>query len=231
MRETIGKGGKVIIPAFAIGRVEEIVYWLKRLEEARQIPVVPVFLDSPMAIEALDRYARFSHELDPEMHVRRGEISAFMTRRFQMLGSPRDSADAAASTLPSIVISASGMATGGRVLNHLKIGLPNPRNTILFSGFQAEGTRGRRLVDGEREIKIHGTMVPVAARVEQLESMSAHADVNELMRWLGQFKRPPSMTCVTHGEPATLDAFRQRIETTLGWPVRVPAYLDQIELP
>ena len=165
------------------------------------------------------------------MHVRRGEISAFMTRRFQMLGSPRDSADAAASTLPSIVISSSGMATGGRVLHHLKIGLPDPRNTVLFVGYQAAGTRGRRLVDGEREVQDsrhdgarggarRATRVDVGARRRQRDDALARA-----------FTRPPAMTYLVHGEPATLDAFRQRIETTLGWPVRVPAYLDQIELP
>jgi len=230
VRETIGRRGKVIIPAFAIGRVEELIYWLRRLEDAGRIPVVPVYLDSPMALEALEDYTRHTQTLDPEMRTRRGEVSAFMTRRFRRIATAQESIEAAASSLPSIVISASGMATGGRVLNHLKQGLPNPRYTVLFSGYQAEGTRGRRLVDGEKAVKIHGQMVPVAARVAQLESLSAHADANELMRWLGGFKRPPATTCLVHGELPSMEAFRDRIVTTLGWDVHIPDYLEHLEL-
>ena len=230
VRETVARGGKLIIPAFAIGRVEEVIYWLKTLEDAGRIPVVPVFVDSPMAIEALHYYSRRDAELDPDMRTPRGELSAFVTRRFQLVSSPQQSDELAASRLPSIVISSSGMATGGRVLNHLKAALPNPDNTILFTGFQAEGTRGRRLVDGEREVKIHGRMVPVAARIEKLESMSAHADAIELVRWLGCFKRPPAETCLVHGEPESMDAFKLRVEERFGWRVRIPEYLEAIEL-
>ena len=230
VRDTVEKRGKVIIPAFAIGRVEELIYWLKKLEEAGRIPLVPVYLDSPMALEALEDYARHSQDLDPEMRTRRGEISAFLTRRFRRIATRQESIDVASSNLPSIVISSSGMATGGRVLNHLKVGLPNPRNTVLFSGFQAEGTRGRRLVDGEKVIKMHGQMIPVAARIAQLESLSAHADANELMRWLGEFQRPPATTCLVHGEPESMEAFRARIVETLHWDVHIPEYLEQLEL-
>jgi len=123
------------------------------------------------------------------------------------------------------------MATGGRVLQHLKTALPNPRNTILFTGYQAEGTRGRRLVDGEREVKIHGEMVPVAATIAQLHSMSAHADADELMRWLRGFARPPKLTCVVHGESRTADTFAERVRRELGWTVAVPGYLQALELP
>ena len=230
VRETIGRGGKLIIPAFAIGRVEEVIYWLKKLEDAGRIPVVPVLLDSPMAIEALHYYSRRDGELDPDMRTPRGEVSAFVTRRFQLVSSPQQSDEVASSRLPSIVISSSGMATGGRVLNHLKAALPNPANTILFSGFQAAGTRGRKLVDGEREVKIHGRMVPVAARIEKLESMSAHADAVELVRWLGHFRRPPGQTCLVHGEPESMEAFKLRVEERFGWRVRIPDYLEEIEV-
>jgi metallo-beta-lactamase family protein len=229
--ETIARGGKVIIPAFAIGRVEELIYWIKTLEDAGRIPVVPVYLDSPMALEALKQYAERSNELDPDVRPAHGQVSAFMTRRFQLVTTPRQSADLAGSRIPAIVISSSGMATGGRVLGHLKAALPNPRNTVLFSGFQAAGTRGRRLVDGEREVKIRGEMVQVNAQVAQLHSMSAHADAGELMRWLGGFSRPPRLTCVVHGEPETAETFAGRIRHELHWEVVVPDYLQAIELP
>jgi metallo-beta-lactamase family protein len=228
---TIARGGKVIIPAFAIGRVEEVIYWLKKLEDAGRVPVVPVFLDSPMALEALKQYTERAGELDPDITPARGQVSAFMTRRFQVVSTPRQSAELAGSRIPAIVVSSSGMATGGRVLGHLKAGLPNPRNTVLFSGFQAAGTRGRKLLDGDREVKIHGEMVQVNAEIAQLHSMSAHADSGELMRWLNGFSRPPRLTCVVHGEPATSDVFADRIRRELQWSVVVPEYLQAVELP
>ncbi len=228
---TIGRGGKVVIPAFAIGRVEEVIYWLKKLEEAGRIPVVPVFLDSPMALEALKHYAERAGELDPDMRPARGQVSAFMTKRFQAVTTPRQSAELVGSRIPAIVISSSGMATGGRVLSHMKAALPNAKNTVLFSGYQAEGTRGRKLLEGEREIKIHGELVPVNAEIAQLHTMSAHADADELMRWLGGFSRPPRLTCVVHGEPPAADALAGRIRGELKWPVVVPEYLQAVELP
>lgn len=230
VRETVGRGGKLIVPAFAVGRVEEVIYWLKKLEDAGRIPVVPVYLDSPMAIEALQHYSRRSAELDQDMRTGRGEVSAFMTARFQTVTSPQQSADLVASQTPCIVLSSSGMATGGRVLNHLKAALPNPRNTVLFSGYQAAGTRGRSLVEGAAEVKIHGQIVPVAARIEKLDSMSAHADAAELMRWLGGFTRAPGLTCLVHGEPESMDAFGHAIEQRLGWKVEMPEYLETLEL-
>jgi metallo-beta-lactamase family protein len=229
--ETIARGGKVIIPAFAIGRVEEVIYWLKKLEDAGRIPAVPVFLDSPMALEALKQYTERANELDPDIAPGRGQVSAFMTKRFQAVSTPRQSSELADSRSPAIIISSSGMATGGRVLGHLKAALPNPRNTVLFSGFQAAGTRGRRLIEGEREVKIHGEMVQVNAQIAQLQSMSAHADAGELMRWLRGFSRPPRLTCVVHGEPSAADTFAERIRKELHWPVVVPDYLQAIELP
>jgi len=181
-----------------------------------------------MAVEALQYYTRRSTELDSEMRTGRGEVSAFMTTRFQTVTSTEQSDDLVASNTPSIILSSSGMATGGRVLNHLKTALPNPKNTVLFSGFQAAGTRGRSLVEGATEVKIHGRLVPVLARIEQIESMSAHADSEELLRWLRGFQRAPEMTCLVHGEPESMDAFKQTIEHQLGWRVRAPEYLDAI---
>jgi metallo-beta-lactamase family protein len=228
--ETIAGGGKVIIPAFAVGRVEEVIYWLKHLEASKRIPVTSVYLDSPMAVEALKHYMGHSQDLDPEMQTGRGQVSAFSTRRFTAVSSPVQSRQIQASTAPSIVVSSSGMATGGRVLHYLKAALPNPKNTVLFVGYQAAGTRGRTLLEGAKTVKIHGEFVQVGARIERIDSMSAHADQDEIMTWLKGFTRPPSMTHIVHGEPSAQDALRARIEKELGWPTHVPDYKEQVAI-
>jgi metallo-beta-lactamase family protein len=174
--ETADRRGKLIIPAFAIGRVEEVLYWLKRLEDERRIPVLPVYVDSPMAVQALEHYRRHAAELDPDVRPARGEVSAFCTARFEPVESSRVSQQVVDRPGPAIVISASGMATGGRVLHHLAAGLPDPRNTVLFVGFQAAGTRGRQLIEGAPQVKMFGRFIPVQARIEKLNAMSAHAD-------------------------------------------------------
>ena len=230
VNETAGRGGKVIIPSFAIGRVEEVLYWLKRLEEEKRIPVLPVFVDSPMAIAALQFYAARAGELDPEMNSGQRRVTAFATTRLVTVSSPQQSADLIASRQPSIVISSSGMATGGRVLHHLAVALPNPKHTVLFVGFQAAGTRGRLLVDGAKQVKLLGRDVPVAARVEQIDSMSAHADAGEILRWLSGFTRAPRMTFLVHGEPIALSALASRIGTERQWPVHIAAHGESVEL-
>jgi metallo-beta-lactamase family protein len=232
VRDTIARGGKVVIPAFAIGRVEEILYWLKRLEEQERIPVVPVFLDSPMAIGAMDYYARRISELDDDMHEEGKPLASFATRRFQTAASALQSAEIVQSKTPAVIVSSSGMATGGRVLHHLKRVLPDSRNTVLFVGYQAPGTRGRSLVDGAGEVKIHGQLVPVAARVERIDAMSAHADQAEILRWLRGFARPPQTTYIVHGEEPAMDALRAAIGHELGaeWNTHAPAYLEQVQL-
>jgi metallo-beta-lactamase family protein len=227
---TAERGGKLIVPAFAIGRVEEVLYWIDRLEEERRIPVLPVYVDSPMAADALKFYSDRLEELDEEMRRDGGRVCAFCTKRFQTVISPKHSREVVESRSPAIVISASGMATGGRVLHHLRHGLPNPKNTVLFVGFQGEGTRGRRLVEGMSEVKIHGEFVPVRARVRKLDSMSAHADQSEILRWLGGFERPPDVTCLVHGEPAPMDALKGVIQQKLGWNVVTPEYLQSVPI-
>jgi metallo-beta-lactamase family protein len=227
---TIGGGGKVIIPAFAIGRVEEVIYWLKTLEDARRIPTVPVYVDSPMAVDALRHYANHSRDLDPDVREGRGQMGAFTTRRFTAVASPQQSKEVQATTAPCIVVSASGMATGGRVLHHLKAALPRRRNTVLFVGYQAAGTRGRQLLEGAETVKIHGQVVPVAARIERIDSMSAHADAGEIMQWLRGFTRPPAVTYLVHGEPPAQAALKDRIERELGWRVHVPEYLERVQV-
>jgi metallo-beta-lactamase family protein len=229
IKDTVARGGKLIIPSFAIGRVEEVLYWIKKLEDEGTIPKLPVFLDSPMALEALRYYANRANELDED--VRSGaEMRRFFTARFQAVSSAQQSSELVKSKIPSIVVSSSGMATGGRVLYHLRAALPDTRSTVLFVGYQAAGTRGRQLVDGVREVKIHGQFVPVNARVERIDSMSAHADSQETLRWLGGFKTPPRMTFLVHGEPVPMDALKTTIESQLKWKVHTPAHLEQVEL-
>jgi len=240
IRETADRGGKVVIPAFALGRVEELLYWIDRLEERRQIPVLPVYVDSPMAATVLTEYRKRKDELDPEIAamaapgtghvVAERRMCAFCTSKLTVVSTIAESRAVQESNTPSIVISASGMATGGRVLHHLARALPNPRNTVLFAGYQAAGTRGRQLKDGAKFTKIHGVEVQVAARIEAIDSMSAHADANEIMRWLGHFQTPPTTTFLVHGEVEPMDALRARIEKELGWRVRTPGHLERVEI-
>ena len=228
VRDTANRAGKLIIPAFAIGRVEELLYWLRRLERERRIPTLPVYLDSPMATEALKFYIAGIAELDPDMKPQHREISAFATSRFQTIASVQQSKALTASRQSAIVISSSGMATGGRVLHHMAAALPDPRHTVLFVGYQAVGTRGRDLVEGCREVKIHGRLVPVRARVTRIDSMSAHADRSETLRWLGTFPTPPRQLYLVHGEPGPMDALKAAIEGRLAWPVSTPAHGERI---
>ncbi|MGE0705431.1 MAG: MBL fold metallo-hydrolase RNA specificity domain-containing protein [Vicinamibacterales bacterium] len=230
INETFQRGGKLIIPSFAIGRSSEVIYWLKRLEDEKRIPVLPVFVDSPMAASSLTFYASYPDDLDPDMRPATRNVRMFATKRMTTVSSPQQSKELVASRQPAIVIASSGMATGGRVLHHLEATLPSERNTVMFVGFQAEGTRGRQLVDGAREIRLKGRDIPVAARVEQIDSMSAHADAGEILHWLRGFKRPPSMTYLVHGEPPALNALAGRVGTELGWPVQVAEYEKQVEL-
>ncbi len=230
--ETIARGGRLIIPSFALGRVEEVLYWLKRLEDAGRIPRVPVYLDSPMSVQALQYYTSRHDELDDEFRHAVKPAGRFETSRFTCVTTARESEELSTSTSPAIVISASGMATGGRVLNHLEHALPDARNTVLFVGFQAAGTRGRSLVDGARQVKVHGTSIAVAAQVAQIESMSAHADSAEMLRWLRGFTRPPEMTYIVHGEPPAMAALAAAIAAELGdgWNTRAPDYLETVDL-
>jgi len=192
--------------------------------------VLPVYVDSPMAAAALQFYSGRTSELDTEMKPEHREVRMFYTARMTVVASAQQSKELVASRQPSIVIASSGMATGGRVLHHLEAALPNPNNTVLFVGYQAIGTRGRQLVDGARQIRLKGRDIAVAARIEQIESMSAHADAGEIMRWLSGFSRAPSITYLVHGEPIARDALKHRIESTLRWPVHIAGYLERVDV-
>ncbi len=225
VERTVRRGGTVIIPAFAIGRAQALLYYLWKLREAGRLKNVPIYLDSPMAINATDMLCEHlaDHRLSPQVCRDACDIATY-TREVEQ------SKAIIASAYPKIVISASGMATGGRVLHHLKASAPDRRNSIVFSGFQAAGTRGRAMLEGAREIKIHGQWIPVAAEVVDLPMLSAHADANELMRWLSGFQRPPKRVFIVHGEEQASEALRSRIDRELGWDAVVPRQAQTFEL-
>lgn len=229
--ETADRHGKLIIPAFAIGRVEEVLYWLRRLEQAGRVPKLPVYVDSPMAVRSIEYYRQHAQELDDDMRPVRGELCRFCTERFEPVETMKESQAVIERPGPAIVISASGMATGGRVLRHLEQALPDPKNTVLFVGFQAKGTRGRDLIEGATQVKMFGQMIPVRARIEKLNDMSAHADAGEILRWLGTFPSAPRVTYLVHGEPTAQATLKARIERELGWTVHIPAHGEQVEVP
>lgn len=223
--ETYARRGKVIIPSFAIGRVEELLYWLFKLEDEGRLPQMPIYVDSPMAIKGIAYYRAHTDELDQEIQAMRRKLP-----RFTPVDSGLESKALVETDRPSIIIASSGMATGGRVVHHLLAGLPDPRNTVLFVGFQAAGTRGRQLVDGAQHVKIFGQHVPVHARIEKIDGMSAHADAGEIIRWLRTFPRAPKMTYLVHGEIVAQDALRLRIARELGWPVHVPVHGEKVDV-
>lgn len=239
INETADRAGKLIIPAFALGRIEEVLYWISRLEDEKRIPVLPVYVDSPMAKAVLDIYRDRLHELDADL-TRPGaterrdrnirKVCAFCTEQLKVVSTVPESRAVQESTEPAIVVSSSGMATGGRVLHHLVHTLPDARNTVMFVGYQAAGTRGRKMLEGDAFTRIHGIDVPVRARIESLDSMSAHADADEIMRWLRNFSAPPDLTCLVHGEPVPMDALKARIEHELGWRVATPVHQEKIDL-
>jgi len=217
IEKTVNRGGTIVVPAFAVGRAQLLLYHLWRLRRAGRLASIPVYLDSPMAIDASELLCAHldDHRL-PADSCRAACAIATYTRAVE------ESKQITASPFPKVVISASGMATGGRVLYHLKTFAPDQKNTILFSGFQAAGTRGRAMLQGAREVKIHGQWIPVRAQVADLPILSAHADSNELLRWLSGFRRAPSRVFIVHGEPDAAEALRVRIGKDLGWNASAP---------
>lgn len=229
--ETAQRGGHVLIPAFAIGRTQQLIYLIRELEEEGRIPILPVFVDSPMAAGATTLYLRHKEDHDLAMQELVDEHkNPLATRHFNLARTRDESKAVSAQHGSTIVISASGMATGGRILHHLRKRLPDERNTVIFVGYQSEGTRGRRLLDGEAEIKIFGEFIPVRAQIERLDNLSAHADSREILRWLGGFKRAPKTVFLVHGEPKAQEALKQKIVEKFGWKVEIPDYLQKFEL-
>ncbi|NLG77228.1 MAG: MBL fold metallo-hydrolase [Xanthomonadaceae bacterium] len=217
--------GIVLIPTFAVGRAQTLMLLIARLKATGTIPDVPVFLDSPMAIDATELYVRYASEHRLTKEECRAMCGSVMYVRTADQSKALDQLRSSA-----IILAASGMATGGRVLHHLKTFGPDARNLILLSGYQAGGTRGASLVAGAKTLRIHGQEIPIRAEVAQLTSMSGHADASELMDWIRRFSPSPKRTFVTHGEPAASDALRHRIEMELKWKTAVPDYRDSFEL-
>lgn len=229
VNETFARGGVLLIPAFAVGRTQGILYYLRQLMKEDKIPDVPVYIDSPMAISATYLFFKHPTYLKKEfnLHEFAREVE---TNMLVFVRSNEHSKSLNEIKKNAIIISSSGMMTGGRILHHLYHRLRREQDTILIAGYQAEGTRGRRLLDGEKTIKIFGEHVPVKCTVEYISSMSGHADKGELFQWLGNFKDSPKLTFTIHGEGENLHAYAKHIRNTLGWNVMVPKYLESITL-
>ncbi|HKW39492.1 MAG TPA: MBL fold metallo-hydrolase [Burkholderiales bacterium] len=226
IRRTVERGGVVVIPSFAVGRAQSLLYNIHRLKSEGAIPAdLPVYLNSPMAADATEIYHRHraEHRLTPEQ-------CRAMCAVATVVNTAEESKRLNEKKGPMVVIASSGMATGGRVVHHIKAFAPDPRNTILFSGFQAGGTRGDTILSGAEAVKIHGEYVPIRAEVAIINNLSAHADYAEILDWLRGFERPPRETFITHGEPLAADALRRRVEEQLRWRARVPDYLEKTAL-
>jgi len=222
VQDAVARGGALLIPSFAVGRTQELIWTLRQLEETGRIPSLPVFIDSPMAIDVSEVYARHPEDHDLEMaRLADRHRTPLRCRQLQLVRSGQESKTLNGREGPMIVIAGSGMATGGRILHHLKYRLPDPRTTVLLPGFQAADTRGRKLQEGARQVRIHGTSVPVRATVETLEGLSAHADRDTLLRWLRGFSRPPRQAWVVHGEPVAAQSLAEAMRAQLGWPATV----------
>lgn len=214
---TVKRGGTVVIPAFAVGRAQTLLYYLWRLREAGRLPDIPVYLDSPMAINASELLGTYSddHRLSPDVYEGMCAMATYTREAEQSM-------KISASRDPKIVISASGMATGGRILHHLKAFAPDARNTIMVTGYQVPGTRGAAIAAGERYVRIYGEWVPINAEVANMAMLSAHADADELIRWASNFSTPPRQVFVVHGEPQPADTLRTRLDREFGWQATVP---------
>ncbi len=226
------RGGMAVIPSFAVGRTQMLMYYLRQLDDANRIPKLPVYVDSPMAISVTDIYARHheDHDLDFTKLEQEGDRDPLNLMEVHMTRSVEDSKKINDVASPCIIVSASGMATGGRVLHHLAKRLPDSRSAVLLVGYEAEGTLGRALQDGAQYVRIHGQEVPVRAEIVTLDQLSAHAGRSELLRWLSGFTAPPRQTFLVHGEPSGLEGLRAGIASRFHWPVTVPAYLQSFDL-
>jgi metallo-beta-lactamase family protein len=226
------RGGAVVAPAFAVGRTQTLMYYLRELEEKQRIPRLPVYVDSPMAINVTDIYVRHKedHDADFVQQENQGDLDPLNMKEVHMTRSVEDSKSINEVVAPCIIISASGMANGGRILHHLARRLPDSRSAVLLVGYEAEGTGGRALEDGAQYLRIHGEEVPVKAEIVKIDQLSAHAGRSELLRWLSGITAPPRQTFLVHGEPNALESFHGAVTGRFHWPVTVPEYLQSIDL-
>jgi metallo-beta-lactamase family protein len=222
IHRTTKRGGIVLIPAFAVGRTQMLLYYIQQLKAHNLIADIPVFVDSPMATNATEIYSRHTNEnrLTPQQSAEVCNVAKYIRSVDESIALGRQK-------MPMILISASGMATGGRVVHHIRNFAPNYRNTILFTGFQAGGTRGDRIVRGEKEIKMFGQLVPIQAEIVQMGNLSAHVDYAEMLAWLSHIKKPPKTVFITHGEKEAALSLKEKIEHKFHWKSVIPNYLEQ----
>lgn len=231
IRTTVERGGSVVVPAFAVERTQKFVFMLKDLMESGQVPRVPVFCDSPLAIKAVEIFLKHSEEYSDETKQLIGRCgSPLKWQGFTFAQTAEESKKINESRSPCIIVSSSGMATGGRILHHLAQRLPDPKNTVIFIGFQAPGTRGFTIKSGGKEVKIFGAMVPIRAQVAAFEQFSDHADTPELLEWLHTFKSKPKATYLVHGEPDASSQLRAAMTKDLGWNVQVAQWMEKVEV-
>ncbi len=225
LARVLGRGGVAIIPAFAVGRAQLLLYLVARLQADGRLPTVPMYLNSPMATDVTALYARHrgGHRLDDDG-------LRLLARTTRIVNSAEESKALNRRHGPMVIVAGSGMVTGGRVLHHLRAFAGDPRNMILLSGFQAGGTRGASLARGDTSVRIYGEDIPVRAQVVQLSAASAHADADELLDWLRAAPKPPRRVFIVHGEPDAADALRLRVRRELGWDAHVPEYRERVEL-
>jgi metallo-beta-lactamase family protein len=232
VNDTAKRGGMLVIPAFAVGRTQTLLYMLRDMKVRGVIPDLPIIVDSPMSRRVTEVYCGNMDEFDEEAKSLYGQtgICPILSDNLQFAHTREESQKINDIRYPVIIVSASGMATGGRVLHHLKYRLPDPRNTVLFVGYQAAGTRGQQLRDGARSVKIHGEMIPVRAQIRNIDAFSGHADCDEILKWLSTFKKPPKMTFLVHGEEESSQALAEEIRKSLGWKTHIPGYLESYDL-
>ncbi len=229
--ETVKRGGSVVVPSFAVERTQKFLFLVKELMEEGQVPRIPVFADSPMAIEAVEIFLKHSEEFSDETRRMIAKYGSPLTwPNFNFARTAPESKKINDVKYPCIIVSSNGMAMGGRIQHHLLQRLPDPRNLILFIGFQAVGTRGRQIKDGEKQVKIFGQVVEVRAQVAALEQFSDHADTPELLEWLKTFKKVPEVTYLVHGDPDASAALKQAIASQMGWKVEIAEYMGKVPL-
>ena len=229
IRTAIQRGGSVVVPSFAVERTQKFLFMLKELIESGQVPRVPVHADSPMAIKAVQIFMQHSEEFTPEtkaMIAKYGSPLDWPGFHFDV--TQEDSKKINNIKSPVIIISSSGMVAGGRIVHHLMLRLPDPKNLVLFIGFQAPGTRGFTIQHGAPQVKMFGQQIPIRAQVASLEQFSDHADTPELLEWLHTFRRAPKVTYLVHGEPAAAAQLRDAMTQALGWNVQVAAYREKV---
>ncbi len=231
VKRTCDRGGVMLIPAFAIGRSQEILYFLHDLIHQGTIPDLPIYLDSPMAVDATRIHIDFAEEHDLEMSKLMSEENPLAGHNIRYTRSSEESKKLNNLREPAIIISSSGMCNGGRILHHLLNRLDDAKNTVLFVGFQAEGTLGRRLIDGEERVRIYGQEVAVKAEIARIDALSAHADYEEMLEWLSYFKKPPKMTFIVHGEPPAAASLMGKVKAKFGWPCTIPYLGDHFDVP